>query len=61
MHLGLKAYRELLMSLGAMDVSPDESVRESARVIRMNLFYTVEYRELPYILLHHYDKKKMPT
>lgn len=60
MHLSLMAYRELIMTLSAMDSSLDRGVQESAKVIKSNLFYTLEYRELPYILLHHFDEVKMP-
>lgn len=34
MHLALKAYQELLATVHEMDVSPDEAVRESSRIIK---------------------------
>lgn len=34
MHLALKAYQELLATVNEMDVSPDEAVRESSRIIK---------------------------
>lgn len=34
MHLALKAYQELLAAVNEMDMSPDEAVRESSRIIK---------------------------
>ena len=34
MHLALKAYQELLATVNEMDLSPDEAVRESSRIIK---------------------------
>lgn len=34
MHLALKAYQELLATVNEMDMSPDEAVRESSRIIK---------------------------
>lgn len=34
MHLALKAYQELLLTLNEMDRSPDESIRQSSNVIK---------------------------
>ncbi|XP_063230357.1 protein timeless homolog isoform X2 [Bacillus rossius redtenbacheri] len=59
MHLALQAYQELLMTLTAMDKSPDESVRNSSKVIKNNVFYVIEYRELILTLLLNFDEVKM--
>ncbi|EEZ99220.1 protein timeless homolog isoform X1 [Tribolium castaneum] len=59
LHLALLAYRELFLTLCAMDKSPDETVRDSARVIKSNIFYIVEYREFVITLLMTYDELKM--
>nr|UHH90575.1 timeless-m [Pyrrhocoris apterus] len=56
MHLTLKAYKELLQNLAVMDISPDQSVRESSKVIKSNIFYVVEYRELLLILFNTFKK-----
>lgn len=38
MHLALKAYQELLATVNEMDMSPDEAVRESSRIIKSEAF-----------------------
>ena len=59
MHNGLRAYHELLMTLAVMDKSDDSSVRNSSLALKSKMFYVVEYRELPLILLLNYDQIKM--
>lgn len=59
LHLALLAYRELLLSLSAMDKSTDALVVESARIIKSNIFYVIEYRELILTLLITFDELKM--
>nr|XP_022919507.1 protein timeless homolog [Onthophagus taurus] len=59
LHLSLLAYRELLMTLCFMDKSEDEGVRRSSQVIKSNIFYVLEYRELILTLLLTYDELKM--
>lgn len=61
LHLALKAYRELLLTLGAMDKSPDESVKQSSSVIKSNIFYQIEYREFIYQFLVNYSPLKCST
>ncbi|KDR17447.1 Timeless-like protein, partial [Zootermopsis nevadensis] len=58
MHLALRAYQELLMTLTAMDKSDNSTVRESSKVIKNNIFYVVEYRELILMLLLNFDEVK---
>ncbi|XP_069688768.1 protein timeless homolog [Periplaneta americana] len=58
MHLALRAYQELLMTFTAMDRSDDPTVQESSKVIKSNIFYVVEYRELILTLLVNYDEIK---
>uniref|UniRef100_S4RXG6 Timeless circadian clock n=1 Tax=Petromyzon marinus TaxID=7757 RepID=S4RXG6_PETMA len=61
MHLALKAYQELIMTLEEMDKSKEESVRESGNVIKCgNLFYVMEYRELFVTLFRKFDETKQP-
>ncbi|XP_061544816.1 protein timeless homolog isoform X2 [Phycodurus eques] len=60
MHLALKAYQELLMTVNEMDRSQDESIRHSANVIKSNIFYLMEYREIFLTLLRKYDGTKQP-
>jgi timeless len=57
--MALKAYQELLFSLLWMDTYGDESVRESSRVIKSNVFYMPEYRELCFSLLNTFDPVKL--
>lgn len=59
LHLALLAYRELLLTVHAMDNSNDTAVRQSAKVIKSNIFYVIEYRELILTLLITYDELKM--
>ena len=42
-----------------MDNSQDETVKEPSKVIKSNIFYVVEYRELILTLLKNYDDIKM--
>ncbi|XP_066440903.1 protein timeless homolog [Eleutherodactylus coqui] len=60
MHLALKAYQELLMTVNEMDHSKDSSVREGSKVIKNNIFYMMEYRELFLALFRKFDETKQP-
>lgn len=60
MHLALKAYQELITTINEMDHSKDESVRESSKVIKNNIFYVMEYRELFLALFRKFDETKQP-
>ncbi|MGH0145122.1 UNVERIFIED_CONTAM: hypothetical protein FKN15_068014 [Acipenser sinensis] len=60
MHLALKAYQELLMTVNEMDRSKDENIRESARVIKSNIFYLMEFREIFLALLRRFDETRQP-
>jgi hypothetical protein len=50
--------QELLMTLTAMDKSDNSAIRESSKVIKSNIFYVVEYRELILTLLLSFDEIK---
>ncbi|XP_025415567.1 protein timeless homolog isoform X4 [Sipha flava] len=58
MHLGLKAYKELMETLLLMYQSKDPTLQSSARTILTNLFYMVEYRDLILSLINLYDEVK---
>lgn len=60
MHLALKAYQELLLTLNEMDKSKDENVRQSSNVIKSNIFYMMEYREIFLTLLRKFDERTQP-
>ncbi|XP_059969191.1 protein timeless homolog isoform X2 [Mesoplodon densirostris] len=60
MHLALKAYQELLATVNEMNVSPDEAVRESSRIIQNNIFYVMEYRELFLALFRKFNERCQP-
>uniref|UniRef100_A0A674BFD7 Timeless circadian clock n=1 Tax=Salmo trutta TaxID=8032 RepID=A0A674BFD7_SALTR len=60
MHLALKAYQELLLTVNEMDRSRDENIRQSANVIKSNIFYLMEYREIFLTLLRKFDETKQP-
>lgn len=59
LHLALLAYRELLLTMIVMDKSTDIAVRQTSKVIKSNIFYVLEYRELILTLLVTYDELKM--
>ncbi|KAM8916833.1 protein timeless homolog isoform 2-T5 [Spinachia spinachia] len=60
MHLALKAYQELLLTVNEMDRSQDGSIRHSSSVIKSNIFYLMEYREIFLTLLRKYDETRQP-
>ncbi|XP_050190499.1 protein timeless homolog isoform X2 [Myiozetetes cayanensis] len=60
MHLALKAYQELLRTVQEMDRSPEQAVRDSSQVIKSNIFYVMEYRELFLTLFRKFDETKQP-
>ncbi|XP_070758928.1 protein timeless homolog isoform X2 [Enoplosus armatus] len=60
MHLALKAYQELLLTVNEMDRSQDDSIRQSSNVIKSNIFYLMEYREIFLTLLRKYDETRQP-
>ncbi|KAK8773900.1 hypothetical protein V5799_011567 [Amblyomma americanum] len=60
LHVGLKAYQELLRTLAAMDSSPDEAVREAAKVLKGTIFYLPEYREIVLHLLLNFNEYVQP-
>uniref|UniRef100_A0A672G4V8 Timeless circadian clock n=1 Tax=Salarias fasciatus TaxID=181472 RepID=A0A672G4V8_SALFA len=60
MHLALKAYQELLFTVNEMDRSQDEGIRQSSNVIKSNIFYLMEYREIFLTLLRKFDETKQP-
>ncbi|CAL8339436.1 unnamed protein product [Merluccius merluccius] len=60
MHLALKAYQELLLTVNEMDRSRDDTIRQSSNVIKSNIFYLMEYREIFLTLLRKFDETKQP-
>ncbi|KAK1799792.1 hypothetical protein P4O66_006313 [Electrophorus voltai] len=60
MHLALKAYQELLLTVNEMDRSKDENVRQSSNVIKSNIFYLMEYREIFLTLLRKFNERMQP-
>ncbi|KAK3745597.1 hypothetical protein QZH41_005839 [Actinostola sp. cb2023] len=58
LHLAVQAYKELLMYVLYMDTSKDENLRENAKVIKANVFYVVEYRDIFMMLLRKFNKSK---
>lgn len=59
LHLALLAYKELLLTIAAMDSCTEQAIKESAKVIKSNIFYVIEYRELVLTLLITFDELKM--
>lgn len=60
LNLALRSYKELLNTLLAMDKSIDPSVKDSAKVLKSNIFYVLEYREFVLNTFLNYDENKMP-
>ncbi|KAH0629176.1 hypothetical protein JD844_011046 [Phrynosoma platyrhinos] len=60
MHLALKAYQELLMTVHEMDHSQEEAIRHSSHILKNNIFYMMEYRELFLALFRKFDETKQP-
>ncbi|KAJ3603409.1 hypothetical protein NHX12_031151 [Muraenolepis orangiensis] len=60
MHLALKAYQELLLTVNEMDRSRDDTIRQSSNVIKSNIFYLMEYREIFLTLLRKFDETNQP-
>lgn len=56
LHVAVRAYQELLMTLSAMDKYGPDSVRKSSQVIKSNVFYVPEYREMCLGLLQNYKE-----
>ncbi|XP_046584148.1 LOW QUALITY PROTEIN: protein timeless homolog [Haliotis rubra] len=57
-HLALKAYQELLLTVDMMDRSKNPQLMESAKVIRSNVFYMMEFRDIFTTLLKKFDQSK---
>lgn len=55
-HLALKAYQELLMTLDSMDRSGNRQLVESAKVIKNNIFYMMEFRDTFLTLLRKFNE-----
>ncbi|XP_019369884.1 PREDICTED: protein timeless homolog isoform X2 [Gavialis gangeticus] len=60
MHLALKAYQELLLSLQEMDQAPDPAVRRGSHVLKNNIFYVLEFRELFLTLFRKFNAAQQP-
>ncbi|XP_063423277.1 protein timeless homolog isoform X3 [Mytilus trossulus] len=57
-HLALKAYQELLHYLDMMDRSKNTQLMESSKVIKGNIFYMMEFRDIFLTLLKKFDQSK---
>ena len=59
MFLAVRAYQELLLNIVAMVSSKDEKIRTSGMVLRSDVFYEAEYREVCIQQLSLYQPEKM--
>ncbi|KAH3702538.1 hypothetical protein DPMN_077562, partial [Dreissena polymorpha] len=57
-HLALKAYQELLLTLDSMDRSGSPVLMESSKVLKSNIFYMMEFRDVFLTLLRHFDQSR---
>ncbi|KAK2177430.1 hypothetical protein NP493_598g01011 [Ridgeia piscesae] len=58
LHLALNAYHELLQTLLAMEKTNDPQLRDSAKVMKSNVFYMLEYRDIFLMLLKDFDETR---
>jgi timeless len=59
LHLAVRAYHELLVNVGYMTASRDEVMQSAAKVIKGNIFYMPEFRDLLQVHLHRYNAGKL--
>ncbi len=57
-HLALRAYGELLSTLVAMENSGDAEIKQSGKVIKAQVFFEPEYRELTLTLFNIYSPER---
>ncbi|XP_021358144.1 protein timeless homolog [Mizuhopecten yessoensis] len=57
-HLALKAYQELLLTLDSMDRSKNPRLMESSRVLKSNIFYMMEFRDIFLTLLRKFNQSQ---
>ncbi|GAU99701.1 hypothetical protein RvY_10661 [Ramazzottius varieornatus] len=57
-HVALRAYKELLMTLGGMATGSDEAIARAAKQIQSNVFYQPEYRDVFFKLLREFNEAK---
>ncbi|RDD45345.1 Protein timeless-like protein [Trichoplax sp. H2] len=55
MHYVVSAYKELLLNVIAMEQIEDHCLNENAKIIKSNILYMPEFREIPLMLLTKYD------
>jgi timeless len=59
-HLGLRAYCELLSNLISLETDKVEEHRKSAQILKASVFYEPEYRELCLDLFNVYRQERFP-
>ncbi|XP_074597242.1 circadian regulator timeout [Brevipalpus obovatus] len=59
LHVALRAYKELVMTIGTLKSDADEYVIEQAIAIRHRLLYDMDYRELLLYLINNFNEMKM--
>ncbi|XP_060068073.1 protein timeless homolog [Ylistrum balloti] len=57
-HLALKAYQELLLTLDSMDRSKNTQLMESSKVLKGNIFYMMEFRDIFLTLLRKFNQSQ---
>lgn len=55
LHIGVKAFRELLYSLNTLPKFKDEKSQGLYKMIQNNIFYVLEYRETMLHLIINYN------
>lgn len=56
LHMAVRAYQELLLTISAMDRYGSDEVKRSSRILKGNIFYVLEYREMCMVLLQNYKE-----
>ncbi|GAB1598843.1 protein timeless homolog [Argonauta hians] len=60
-HLALKAYQELLMTLHSMETSKNPHLVSSVKVLKGNIFYMMEFRDIFIMLLTKFNHSRNST
>ncbi|XP_046850780.1 protein timeless homolog [Xenia sp. Carnegie-2017] len=57
LHLGVRAYQELIQHIALLQASKDNVLRDSAKIIKENIFYVPEYKDVFIVLLKKFDSR----
>ncbi|CAG0919004.1 unnamed protein product [Notodromas monacha] len=58
LHIAFRAYHELLMNIVSMSCQRDQTMQSAARILKSNIFYQPEFRDMLPIHLHRFSRAK---